>query len=273
MLAHECLTGHKPFHRESPVATALAHLNDPPPTLPDDFPEPVRRLVSAMVEKDPADRPASAAEVAQRAAVLTDASGALVLPPPPSRARREAVRTPPWRREALRSRRLQVSAATVAVALLATVFVAARPSPAQVPDVEGQGWSEARSLLEEEGLVVEREVEDRPGIAPGTVLDQSPEAGEVDGDTAVTLTVASGEVVLALDDVTGMTYEEAAPVLVRLGLVPARRDVPRPGGDGTVVTAVPSGRLPVGTMVTLNVGTSDGVVPDDEGPRPTGSGR
>ena len=28
MLAYECLTGHKPFHRESQVATALAHLHE-----------------------------------------------------------------------------------------------------------------------------------------------------------------------------------------------------------------------------------------------------
>ncbi len=51
-----------------------------------------------------------------------------------------------------------------------------------------------------------------------------------------------------------MSYDAAARALVGLGLVPARRDVERPGGDGTVVTAMPVGRLPIGTTVTLTVG-------------------
>ena len=280
MLSYECLTGHKPFHRESPVATALAHLNEPAPTLPDDVPDPVRQLVAAMVEKDPADRPSSAAEVAERAAALsgavTDATRAMavsgaapVLPPPPTPARKAAVRTPPWRREALRSRRIQVSAAAVAVTVAVTVFVAARPSAPVVPDVDGLTWSEASALLEERGLEAEREPTDGSSADRGTVLGSEPEAGERVDDGTVVLSVASGRVVLATDDVAGLTYAEAARELVRLGLVPARRDVPRPGGDGTVVTAVPSGRMAVGTMVTLNVGTDEGVVPDDEGLQPS----
>ncbi len=52
----------------------------------------------------------------------------------------------------------------------------------------------------------------------------------------------------------GLDYDEAARELVRLGLVPAREDVEQADADGTVVAATPTGRLPVGTTVTLSVG-------------------
>jgi eukaryotic-like serine/threonine-protein kinase len=70
MMAYECLTGHRPFHRENQIATALAHVREHAPPLPDDVPADVRRLVGQMIEKDPEERPASAQEVAARATAL-----------------------------------------------------------------------------------------------------------------------------------------------------------------------------------------------------------
>ena len=81
LVAYECLTGHKPFRRESEVATALAHLRDEAPPLPDDVPAGVRSLVGQLMRKEPEDRPQDAAEVGRRALVLKEPSG-VVLPPP-----------------------------------------------------------------------------------------------------------------------------------------------------------------------------------------------
>jgi serine/threonine-protein kinase len=56
MVAYECLSGQRPFRRESQVATALAHLHEEAPPLPDDVPVGVRNLVAALIAKDPAAR-------------------------------------------------------------------------------------------------------------------------------------------------------------------------------------------------------------------------
>ncbi len=64
VVLYECLAGRRPFAAVSPVATALAHLRDPVPPLPGEVPEPMRQITMRALEKDPADRFASAADLA-----------------------------------------------------------------------------------------------------------------------------------------------------------------------------------------------------------------
>jgi serine/threonine-protein kinase len=62
----ELLTGAPPFDRESPVATAMAHVReDPPPvaSVRPDTPPWLAGLVDACLAKDPSERPAGAAEL------------------------------------------------------------------------------------------------------------------------------------------------------------------------------------------------------------------
>ncbi|MCW2830083.1 MAG: serine/threonine protein kinase, partial [Aeromicrobium sp.] len=70
VVAHVCLTGELPFHRDTDVATAMAHLHDDPPGLPDSAPAEVSSLVGRLLAKEPDDRPASATAVALDAAPL-----------------------------------------------------------------------------------------------------------------------------------------------------------------------------------------------------------
>lgn len=70
IVAYECLAGKRPFTGESQVAIAMAQINDTPPALPQDIPTPVQRLVLACLAKDPADRPQTAAKLAQAATAL-----------------------------------------------------------------------------------------------------------------------------------------------------------------------------------------------------------
>ncbi len=65
VVAHEMLTGVRPFERTTPLATALAHVNEPPPPLPDAIPAPLADAIVACLQKDPADRPESAAVLAR----------------------------------------------------------------------------------------------------------------------------------------------------------------------------------------------------------------
>lgn len=70
VVAYECLAGKRPFTGESQVAIAMAQINDTPPDLPADVPEPVRNLVMACLAKDASGRPETAAKLAQAATAL-----------------------------------------------------------------------------------------------------------------------------------------------------------------------------------------------------------
>ena len=59
------LTGRRPFDKGTPVATALAQVNEPPPPLPAHVPKGLRSLIERCLEKRPADRPESARELGE----------------------------------------------------------------------------------------------------------------------------------------------------------------------------------------------------------------
>ncbi|MSZ77090.1 MAG: protein kinase, partial [Actinobacteria bacterium] len=63
-VAFECLAGRRPFVADSPVTTALAHINQPVPELPAQVPADLARVVRRAMAKAPADRFADAAAFA-----------------------------------------------------------------------------------------------------------------------------------------------------------------------------------------------------------------
>jgi serine/threonine-protein kinase len=73
-VAYHCLAGHPPYPGSNPLAVAMSHLNDEPPPLPADVPQPVRELVTTAMAKDPADRFPTAAEMADAATRAETAS-------------------------------------------------------------------------------------------------------------------------------------------------------------------------------------------------------
>jgi eukaryotic-like serine/threonine-protein kinase len=66
VVGHEMLSGKRPFDRGTPIATALSHVNEPPPALPEEIPQDLRELIADCLEKDPEKRPPNANEVAVR---------------------------------------------------------------------------------------------------------------------------------------------------------------------------------------------------------------
>lgn len=98
IVAYECLTGNPPFDAETPVAVAVMHLKDEPHPLPGDLPESLRALIVQMLSKDPLERPSTARDIADRAAMLResliDLRGAedVLGPPPPPKEGRPVVR-------------------------------------------------------------------------------------------------------------------------------------------------------------------------------------
>jgi eukaryotic-like serine/threonine-protein kinase len=66
VVAHEMLSGSKPFDKPTPIATAMSHLHESPPPLPDDVPEDLAGVIEDLLEKDPRNRPENARAVAVR---------------------------------------------------------------------------------------------------------------------------------------------------------------------------------------------------------------
>jgi serine/threonine-protein kinase len=66
VVAHEMLTGQRPFDRETPFATAMSHVQQPPPPLPPDVPEDLALVIEDCLAKDPGHRPPNARAVALR---------------------------------------------------------------------------------------------------------------------------------------------------------------------------------------------------------------
>ena len=64
VIAHEMLTGSKPFDAGTPVATAVAQVSEEPPPLPPTVPADLRSVVEACLAKSPDERPADARALA-----------------------------------------------------------------------------------------------------------------------------------------------------------------------------------------------------------------
>ena len=60
VLAHELLCGRTPFDKGSAIATALAHVTEVPPGLPEGTPADLATIIASCLAKDPGARPASA---------------------------------------------------------------------------------------------------------------------------------------------------------------------------------------------------------------------
>ncbi|GAA4817057.1 serine/threonine-protein kinase [Nocardioides caeni] len=92
VVAFECLAGRRPFEAETPVATALAHLQQPVPDLPDDVPPGLAAVVTRALAKEPTERFADGAAFAAalrsgnagRAAAAPAGGSTQVLPPVPA---------------------------------------------------------------------------------------------------------------------------------------------------------------------------------------------
>ncbi|HEX7535783.1 MAG TPA: serine/threonine-protein kinase, partial [Dermatophilaceae bacterium] len=76
VVGHEMLTGQRPFDAETMVATAHAHISQPPPRLPDSVPPWLRAVISSALAKVPSDRPAGAAAMARALRVEGTAANA-----------------------------------------------------------------------------------------------------------------------------------------------------------------------------------------------------
>ncbi len=91
VVGHEMLTGKRPFDEGSPVATAMAHIHNPPPPLPEGVDPILAGVIFACLAKDPAARPESASAVASALRGGPEAASfasTQAMPPPPGATQR-----------------------------------------------------------------------------------------------------------------------------------------------------------------------------------------
>lgn len=166
---------------------------------------------------------------------------------------------PAPRRRSFLPRWLIVALTMVAVGgvAVAVVLVADRPETVVVPDVEGLEKPVARSRLAQTGLLLhEGDVRYSGDVPAGSVLEQSPKAGEsVPAGSVVTVVVSAGADTFEMPDYVGESVLVARAELEARGVIvevePTLSDAPH---DTVVATfPAPGAQVRTGSTVRLTI--------------------
>jgi eukaryotic-like serine/threonine-protein kinase len=220
VVLYEMLTGEPPYTADNPLATAMKHLEEPPrhprevnPAVP----ESLDAMTAKLLAKDPKDRYASAAELAEDlrrvrdrlrplAAGLVEGTSARM--PRDTAQTRVAPLASGSGATGSRPRRrnlLPLVAVLVGVILLGGLAwalsselsnrdVSGGAARVEVPDLSGLSRDEARARLEEAGLRLGSQDEAASaGVNLGAVIEQVPSAGsEAERGSAVDVVMGTG---------------------------------------------------------------------------------
>jgi serine/threonine-protein kinase len=276
VVAYECLAGAAPFAGK-PLAVAVAHRDLPLPPFPHPVPAEVAQLIGEMTAKDPAARPATAQEVAERASRLhedlvdgvaggpaswqysvpvTVAGIPLARPaarwkptlgwqPPPDKRTKllaSADRPVPADRPAPagRSRRtlwIAAAASAAAVAVLAAVGLVVTSSP-------GRGPVSAAGHTGQAGQA--GQASQPPATAPGPPATRSP-------SPAARPPVAPATVEVTAATLIGQPLDQVRQQLQLLGLLVQVHHNPSHQETGTVLAVMPSGKVRKASVIVVTV--------------------
>ena len=288
VVLYEMLVGGPPFSGETPVSVAFQHVTSevpPPGRLNPDIPRELEEIVMRSLEKDPARRYRTAADMRRDLLLFlrgrTNRPAAGTRPPGPATTR-EAGKPPPTVPPGEVYRRVQepprqpsqipfvitsvVLAALVVVGvwyLLSNLRTEPPISPVtteaaglEIPDVVGQPEDQAFQALQEAGFNV-RSVGEPDEAEPGTVIRTDPPAGtSAEAERFVEVVVSEGPLQIQVPTVVGSTRERARAQLTGQGfVVDIRTTRHETVGAGLVVSQAPEGteRAPRGSTVQLVV--------------------
>lgn len=137
-----------------------------------------------------------------------------------------------------------------------TIQLSSGAAEITVPDVSGQTQEAARKALEDAGLQVGSvKYEDDSKVAADRVIRTTPEAGSsATKDEEIILVLSSGYVSIDSGQVVGKTQEEGLKYLADLGLqTNTISEETTEAPNGQIIAVDPSGRVKVGSSVTVKV--------------------
>ena len=255
VVLYQMVVGRLPFSGETPVAVALKHVTEPAPHLDAralGISPALASIVERLLQKDPADRIASAAELGralresrEQPAVTVPVGGRPTGDDPTSSFAAVRVPQPPPRRSAAPDRPVNGAAAALAdhgvaddigparpaldlrrIALALVAFVLAivagyavvrgiaTPRDIAVADFANQSATQAQQSIVAAGLRPEVKLEANATVPPDRVVRQDPAGGsKLARNAVVTLFVSSGPPRTAVPDVSGFTVADALHAL------------------------------------------------------------
>jgi serine/threonine-protein kinase len=270
VVAYECLAGRRPFTGDTAFAIAAAHAHQPPPPLPADVPPDVRALVEYAMAKAPEARPSSAGAFGRSALALAaihrgaEASTAAALADAPT----QPVTAAAARAPSVSETRVLPAVPAGPPATHALPRVAAPAPPPPRPRRNLWPWIVALVILivlAAAGWALSSDLGGSRTPSPTTsghpathtthATTTRPATHTTTGSprTTTTTTTTSASVTVNAADYVGRPYNDAAADLQRLGLHPVPRSVASGGPAGSVTGVSPTGPVPRGGTVTLDV--------------------
>lgn len=164
---------------------------------------------------------------------------------------------------------IYVTACVVAISLVAHFIFSRTLEEIAVPDVKNMTVVEAQRLLEEKQFKVD--LEEKYGepnkFKPGTVMEQSPKAGEKRKQgSLIILTISKGAELKAVPDVVGMSDSKAENTLLEAGFRIGKITKKHVEGQriGAVLAQIPKAmdKAPKGSAIDLVLNEGDKEVPN-----------
>ena len=278
---YELTTGKLPFDADTPVATALAQVNEepvPPRQVRGSIPPALEAVILRAMRKNPAERYQSAAEmrddlkrvIAGQPAVGGSYGGASpdqtsVLPPVEHSGATRPAGAPQIRPVPKRRMSPWVWVAIIAALLalglgVAFALGAIGGGKVVVPTLSGLTEEQAKAALEAAGLKIgEIATENSDSVDIGLIISQDPAAGDkVEEGASVNIVVSLGIAQVTVPDLTNMQEATAIEALRSTGDLEYDKTLDENSADiakGLVIRTEPAAGTPVakGTRVVLFV--------------------
>lgn len=304
----EMLTGRVPFDGETPVEVALKHINDDVPSpakLVPGIPPALDKVVLKATDKYQTERYKSADEMLEalkNVEFVTQMVGDRVFAGEKDNKLRhdENVVAPVNNKREDREQEMVVVPANskkpkskmddskkkkkiaiiigIAAAAILILFgilyvsgiIGGGGKEVVVPDVKGMSYSEAKEVLEEKGLKIEKADEPIASqkIEKGKIVSQTPSKNsKVKKGRTVRVILSAGNAELKVPDLKGLSYNEAKTLLSEMGLQISKGDEVDSDSisEGLIASQYPAAKTKVdkGDIITVNIsrGKKDAVIP------------
>lgn len=304
----EMLTGRVPFDGETPVEVALKHINEDVPSpakLVPGIPPALDKVVLKATDKYQTERYKSADEMLEalkNVEFVTQMVGDRVFAGEkdnklrqdenvvapvnnkredreqemvvvPANSRKPKSKTDDSKKKKKIAIIIGISAAAILILfgiLYVSGIIGGSGKEVVVPDVKGMSYSEAKEVLEEKGLKIEKADEPIASqkIEKGKIVSQTPSKNsKVKKGRTVRVILSAGNAELKVPDLKGLSYNEAKTLLSEMGFQISKGDEVDSDSisEGLIASQYPAAKTKVdkGDIITVNIsrGKKDAVIP------------